>query len=167
MFLKSFVTVIWKEGISTGLYTFPVHYNSIIKLHVTMITATKWVCIMVYLRRWGCSTCRSCAYVWAQRRACGSGSVCAGWRSWWPRVPGAAGWWGWQLRWAGEGDPLGRPRCPALTKSRWKPGSTGKTQMRFILLSPPTHLCLSVREQVWCKKDQDQKSDLGIFMKDF
>lgn len=34
-----------------------------------------------YLRRLGCSTCRSCAYVWARRRVCGSGSVCAGLRS--------------------------------------------------------------------------------------
>lgn len=67
----------------------------------------------------------------------------------------------------GEGDPLGRPHCPALTKSRWKPGSTGETQMRFILLSPPTHSCLSVSEQVRCKKDQDQKSFFVNFYEGF
>lgn len=77
-----------------------------------------------HLKRLGCNTCRSCAYVWARRRVCGSGSVCAGLRSWWPRVPGAAGWWGWRPRWVDEGDPPGTPRCPSLTKSRWKPGST-------------------------------------------
>lgn len=82
--------------------------------------------ISVYLRRSGCSTCQSCACVWAQQRACVSGSVCAGWRSWWLKAPGAVGWWGWQPRWGGGEDPLGRPRYPALRESRWKPGSARK-----------------------------------------